>query len=34
MWIILFILAVIALWFSPSARRSLAHIINPDDPTT
>lgn len=31
MWTLLLILAVVALWFSPSARRSLARLIDPDN---
>lgn len=31
MWTLLLILALVALWFSPSARRSLARWIDPDD---
>jgi hypothetical protein len=31
MWTLLLIVAVIALWFSPSLRRSLARLIDPDD---
>lgn len=30
MWTLLFIIAAAALWYSPSLRRSLARVIDPD----